>query len=77
MKPNWKLSWSSRHPHFRFQRCARMERPAKAPPVFAPAERDAIQTCCLHLNYKLGNHVLLVRVADLTIIDIIKNGGLK
>ena len=28
-------------------------------------------------RYKLGNHVLLVRMADLTIVDIIKNAGLK
>jgi hypothetical protein len=28
-------------------------------------------------RYKLGNHVLLVRLADLTIVDIIKNAGLK
>jgi hypothetical protein len=28
-------------------------------------------------RYKLGNHVLLVKTADLTIVDIIKNAGLK
>ena len=28
-------------------------------------------------RYKLGNHVLLIRMADLTIVDIIKNAGLK
>jgi hypothetical protein len=28
-------------------------------------------------RYKLGNHVLIVRMADLTIVDIIKNAGLK
>lgn len=28
-------------------------------------------------RYRLGNHVLLVRMADLTIVDIIKNAGLK
>jgi hypothetical protein len=28
-------------------------------------------------RFKLGNHVLLVRMADLTIVDIIKNAGLK
>jgi hypothetical protein len=28
-------------------------------------------------RYKLGNHVLVVRLADLTIVDIIKNVGLK
>src|SRR5262249_44213290 len=28
-------------------------------------------------RYKLGNHVLLVRIGDLTITDIIKNAGLK
>ena len=28
-------------------------------------------------RYKLGNHVLIVRMADLSIVDIIKNAGLK
>ena len=28
-------------------------------------------------RFKLGNHVLLVKMADLTIADIIKNAGLK
>jgi hypothetical protein len=28
-------------------------------------------------RYKLGNHVLLVKMADLTIVDMIKNAGLK
>jgi hypothetical protein len=28
-------------------------------------------------RYRLGNHVLLVRMADLTIDDIIRNAGLK
>jgi hypothetical protein len=28
-------------------------------------------------RYRLGNHVLLVRMADLTIADIIRNAGLK
>jgi hypothetical protein len=28
-------------------------------------------------RYKLGNHILLVKMADLTIADIIKNAGLK
>jgi hypothetical protein len=28
-------------------------------------------------RYKLGNHVLLIKMADLTIVDIIKNVGLK
>jgi hypothetical protein len=28
-------------------------------------------------RYRLGNHVVLVRMADLTIVDIIKNAGLK
>ena len=28
-------------------------------------------------RYKLGNHVLLIKMADLTIADIIKNAGLK
>jgi hypothetical protein len=28
-------------------------------------------------RYRLGNHVLLVRMADLAIVDIIKNAGLK
>src|SRR5678816_3568480 len=28
-------------------------------------------------RYKLGNHVLLVRMADLSIVDVIKNAGLK
>jgi hypothetical protein len=28
-------------------------------------------------RYRLGNHVVLVRMADLTIVDIIKNAGVK
>ncbi len=28
-------------------------------------------------RYKLGNHVLLVKMADLTIVDIIRNAELK
>jgi hypothetical protein len=28
-------------------------------------------------RFKLGNHVLLVKMADLTIVDIIRNAGLK
>ena len=28
-------------------------------------------------RYKLGNHVLLVRMADLSIVDVIRNAGLK
>src|SRR5262249_22088148 len=28
-------------------------------------------------RYKLGNHVVLIKMADLAIVDIIKNAGLK
>ena len=28
-------------------------------------------------RYKLGNHVLMIKMADLSIVDIIKNAGLK
>jgi hypothetical protein len=28
-------------------------------------------------RFRLGNHVLIVKMADLAIVDIIKNAGLK
>jgi hypothetical protein len=46
-------------------------------PLPGELESKLVPSAGDYRRFKLGNHVLLVKMADLTIADIIKNAGLK